>query len=153
MKTGFYSFMYTGEQYFYKTTGVISSITSVGPAIQLSRNARKQSQNMKNKNYIAWYFGVTFFVFCASFFAFRILQHFTPGLAFVRKVKGFPGLFSRSINKTRNLLEMRKVYSECFVFRDMFRKNICEIPVKCEIQKCIDGLICAWRARIELGGF
>ncbi len=52
--------------------------------------------------------------FHATFFAFPISQHFAPGSAFAQKLKGFRGLFFRSINKTRNLPEMRKVYSECF---------------------------------------
>ncbi len=57
----------------------------------------------------------------------------------MRKIKGFCGLFFRSINKTRNSTEMQKVYSECFVFCGVFRKNIREIPVKCEIQKVYAG--------------
>ncbi len=55
--------------------------------------------------------------------------------AFARKLKGFCGLFFRCINKTRNLHEVRKVYSECFVFRGVFRKNFREIPAKCELRK------------------
>ncbi len=62
-------------------------------------------------------------------------SHFTPRLAFARKLKGFRGLLFRSINKTRNSPEMRKVYSECFAFRGVFRKNIREILAKCKIQK------------------
>ncbi len=61
-------------------------------------------------------------------------SHFTPGLAIARKVKGFCGFFFRGINKTRNLHEIQKVYSECFVFCDVFRK----IPAK--YKKCIAGL-------------
>ncbi len=81
-------------------------------------------------------FRVTFFTFCTSFLAFRISQNFAPGLAFARKVKGFRGLFFRGINKTRNLHEIQKVYSECFVFCGVLRKHSRrEIPAKCKIQK------------------
>ncbi len=72
-------------------------------------------------------FRVTFFVFRARFFAFCISQHFVPRSAFVQKFKRFCSLFFRSINKTRNLPEMRKVYGECFVFRGLFCENNCEI--------------------------
>ncbi len=51
-------------------------------------------------------------VFRVTFFAFCISQHFTPGSAFVQKVKGFRGLFFRGINKIRNSHEIRKVYSQ-----------------------------------------
>ncbi len=50
---------------------------------------------------------------CVLCFFFGFLRHFTPGLAFMQKVEGF----------TRNSHEMRKVYSECFIFRDVFCKN------------------------------
>ncbi len=76
-------------------------------------------------------------VFCASFFAFRISQHFTPGLAFAQKLEGFRGLFFRAINKTRNSHEMQKVYSECFVFCGVFREKYSQ-NAKCE--KCIAAL-------------
>ncbi len=78
---------------------------------------------------------VTFFVFRAPFYTFCILQHFAPGSAFVWKLKGFRGLFFCGINKTRNSPEMRKVYSECFIFCGVFCENIREIPAKCEIRK------------------
>ncbi len=61
----------------------------------------------------------------------RILWFIFSWSAFVRKVKGFCGLFFRGINKTQNSYEIRKWYSECFVFR----KNIRKIPAKCEIRK------------------
>ncbi len=54
---------------------------------------------------------------------FRFSQHFVPGSAFTRKLKGFPGLFFHGINKTRNSHEMRKVYSVCFVFCGVFREK------------------------------
>ncbi len=57
-------------------------------------------------------FCVTFFVFCTPFFAFCILQHFAPGSAIARKVKGFHGLFFCGINKTWNSHEIRKVFSQ-----------------------------------------
>ncbi len=57
------------------------------------------------------------------------------GLVFARKVKRLCGLFFRSINKTQNLREIRKVYNECFVFCGVFCENIREIPAKCEIRK------------------
>ncbi len=78
-------------------------------------------------------FSVTFFAFRAPFFAFCISKHFAPGLAW--KLKGLCGLFFRGFNKTQNLHEMRKVYSECFVFCGVFHKNNRKIPVKCEIRK------------------
>ncbi len=45
-------------------------------------------------------------VFRATFFAFRISQHFAAGLTFVRKLKRFRALIFRRINKTRNSHEM-----------------------------------------------
>ncbi len=63
-------------------------------------------------------------VFRTSLFAFRISQHFAPGPAFMRKVKGFCGLFFCGINKTLNSPEMRKVYSEYFIFYGVFSENI-----------------------------
>ncbi len=72
----------------------------------------------KNKKYVVEYF--------ASLFS-----YFVPGSAFVQKVKGLCGLFFHGINKTRNSHEIRKVYSECFVFRGVFRR----IATKCEIRK------------------
>ncbi len=72
---------------------------------------------------------------------FRILRpffhflHFTAGSAFIRKVKGFCSLFFCGINKTRNSHEIRKVQSECFVFRGVFHENTSEISAKCEIGK------------------
>ncbi len=70
-------------------------------------------------------FRITFSEFYAAFFA------FCTGLIFVKKVKGFRGLFFCGINKIRNLHEIRKVYRECFVFRGMF----CEM----RNEKCIAG--------------
>ncbi len=70
-----------------------------------------------------------FFAFYASFFAFRISQHFVPGSAFAQKVKGFRSLFFCDINKIRSSHEIRKAYSERFVFRE----NTYKIPAKCEI--------------------
>ncbi len=56
----------------------------------LSRNMRKHSRNAKNKKCIAGCFSsLFFFAFCASFFIFRIWQHFVLGSKFVRKVEGF----------------------------------------------------------------
>ncbi len=83
---------------------------------------------------------VTFFVFHAPFFAFRISQHFMLGSAFVQKVKGFCGLFFRVINKKQNSHEIEKVYSVCFVFRCEFCENIHKICAKSEIQKIYYGL-------------
>ncbi len=84
-------------------------------------------------------FRVTFFVFRASFFT----SHFTTRSAFTQKVNEFCGLFFRGINKTRNLYDIRKVYSEYFIFRGAFRKNIREIPVKCEIRKVYSRPYCS----------
>ncbi len=44
-------------------------------------------------------FHITFFTFRVIF---RIFQYFAPGLAFSRNVRGFHGLFFRSINETQN---------------------------------------------------
>ncbi len=100
------------------------------PAIHLSQNTRKWSWNVKDEKCTAGYFAWLFSRFTPPFF--RILQHFAPGLAFTQKVKEFRGLFFRGINITQNSHEIRKVYSECFVFRVVFRENICEIPAKYE---------------------
>ncbi len=97
-------------------------------AIHLSQNTRKQSQNAKNEKCIARYFASLF-----SLFAFRSISRQSQHLR--ENSEGFYGLFFRGINKTWNSHEIRKVYSECFVFRGVFRKNICEIPAKCEIRK------------------
>ncbi len=112
------------------------TFTSVRPAAHL------WSQSVKNENCIAGYFTSLFtfrarffFAFCAVSFTFCISQHFAPGSAFARKVKWFRDLFFCGINKARNLHEIWKVYSECFVFPGVFRKTIHEIPAKCEIRK------------------
>ncbi len=68
-------------------------------------------------------FRVIFLVFRARF---RFL-HFAPGLAFLWKVNGFCSLFFCRINKTQNSHEIRKVYSECFVFCGVLRKNTREM--------------------------
>ncbi len=44
-------------------------------------------------------------------------SHFTSGSALAQKLKGFRGLFFRSINKTQNSHEMWKMYCECCIFR------------------------------------
>ncbi len=77
-------------------------------------------------------FRITVFAFHIPLFAFRISQHFMPGSAFARKVKGFRGLLFCDINKTRNLHEIRKVYSECFVFCRVFCENIPNMHAKNE---------------------
>ncbi len=51
-------------------------------------------------------------------------SYFVSGSAFTRKVKGFCSLFFRGINKTQNSHEIRKVYSECFVFVVCFAKTL-----------------------------
>ncbi len=73
-------------------------------------------------------------LFSHPFFHFSHFTAFALGPAFMWKVKDFI-LFFRGINKTRNSHEIRKVYSECFVFCGVFRENIREILVKCEIQR------------------
>ncbi len=75
-------------------------------------------------------------VFHVLFFAFHISQHFAPGPAFMGKLKGFCGLFFRGINKTRNLHEIRKVYSECFTFCGVSRTHSWNV----KYEKCIAGL-------------
>ncbi len=52
-----------------------------------------------------------------------------------QKVVGFCGLFFCGINKTQNLHELQKVYSECFVFCGVFCENICEITAKLRMGK------------------
>ncbi len=56
---------------------------------------------------------------------------FAPGSVFVRKLKGFHSLFFRGINKTWNLHEIRKMFSECFVSRGVSWKTL----AKCEMRK------------------
>ncbi len=90
----------------------------------LSQNTRKWAWNAKNKKCIARYFAP---LFSHSFFRF---SHFALGSAFVRKLNGFYDFIFRSINKTQNSSEMRKVYIECFAFRGvsrMFSQNTCEM--------------------------
>ncbi len=76
-------------------------------------------------------FCATFSPFRTPFFSFGILQHFTPGLAFMHKVKGFCGLFFRGINKTRNWIK----YEKCIVSVLYFVVCFAKIFAKCEIQK------------------
>ncbi len=99
---------------------------------------QQRLQNVKNEKCITCYFSSLSSCFVTLFFPFHILQHFVLGSAFTQKFKRFRGLFFRGINKIRNLHEIRKVYSECFIFHGMFCENIPKIPVKYE--KCIAGL-------------
>ncbi len=73
------------------------------------------SQNTKNEKCIVDYFA-------------SIFLNFAPrqGWHLRDKSKDF-------FSETQNLNEIRKVYSECFVFYGVYRKNTCEIPAKCEI--------------------
>ncbi len=89
----------------------------------------------KNKKRIAAYFVS---LFSRPFFYFSHFAAFCTRSAFAGKVKGFRGLFFRGINKTRNLHEIRKMHSECFVFCGVFRENIRKISMKYE--KCLAGL-------------
>ncbi len=78
---------------------------------------QKWERNAKNEKYV----GDTLRHF------FRISQHFVPGSAFARRLKGFRGLFFCGINKKRNSPEMRNAYNECFAFYGVFRENIREM--------------------------
>ncbi len=80
-------------------------------------------------------------VFCITFFAFRISQHFTPGSAFARKLKGLRGLFFRSINKTRNSHEMRKYIVSVSYFVVYYAKTFAKYPQNAKYEKCIASLI------------
>ncbi len=95
------------------------------PAKHLSPNMWKWAQNVKNKKCISGYFAPLFSYFVALF------SLFVPESAFVRKLQGFCGLFFQGINKTRNSHEIRKVYSQCFVFRCVF------CPKDARSAKCI----------------
>ncbi len=87
-------------------------------------------------------------VFCVTSFAslfllFAFCSILYQGWHSCEKYKGFCGLFFRGINKTRNSHEIRKVYSECFIFCGVFcEKNISEIPAKCEAQILTFSKIC-----------
>ncbi len=66
-------------------------------------------------------------VLCHFFHILRLFLrflHFAPWSAFARKVKEFHRLFFCDINKTRNSREIRKVYSECFIFCDVFHEFV-----------------------------
>ncbi len=58
----------------------------------------KKITKCKKQKVCSGVFYVTFLRSAPRFFHFS--QHFAPGLTFVRKVKGFRGLFFRGINKT-----------------------------------------------------
>ncbi len=70
---------------------------------------------------------------CIAEYFVSLFLRFLPGSALTRKVKRFHSLFFRGINKTRNLHEIQKVYSERFIFCGVFRENTPKIPMKCEI--------------------
>ncbi len=86
-------------------------------AIHLSQNMQKWVRNAKKRKVYSRVLCATLFVFHDLFLVFCISQHFAPGSAFAWKLKGFCGLFFRGIN------EMRKVYSECFIFHSVFREK------------------------------
>ncbi len=95
----------------------------VRPTVHLSQN----KQNRRKMKRVCRGILCHFFRISRPFFHF---SHFAPGSAFARKLKGFRGLFFRSVNKTQNLPKMRKVYSECFAFCGVSRKhlrNSCEM--------------------------
>ncbi len=83
-------------------------------ATHLSRNMRKRSRNAKNKKGIR---GISRHFFSILCLIFCILCH---GWYLREKSNDF-------LNEIWNLNEMRKVYSECFVFSH-------ETPTKCEIR-------------------
>ncbi len=119
-----------------KTQHFCLQITSFGHyfivrlALHLSQNTSKQTRNAKNKKCIAGFLRHFFHIswpFC--------FLHFAPGSALARKLNRILWFIFCDINKTQNSHELRKLYSECFVFRVVFRENIRKIPAKCEIRK------------------
>ncbi len=108
-----------------------STISKVGYTLS-AKYAKTIAKGEKQKVY-SGVLCVTFFAFRIPFFTFHISQHFAPGSAIAQKVVGFCG-----INKTQKSCEIQKMYSECFVFRVMFRENIRKILVK--YKKGIAGL-------------
>ncbi len=107
-------------------TNIMNSNVSPRLAIHLSWNMQKWVRNAKKERCIAGYFVSLYSLFTPLF------SHFVPGSAFTRKVKGFRGSFFHGINKTWNSYEMRKVYSECFVFCGVF---FAKILAKCKMRK------------------
>ncbi len=112
-------------------SAAVSHIKSACKLIRLAthvlQNIRKHSQNVKNKKCIAWYFASLFSCFMPHFlhFVFHSILH--QGRHLQEKSKDF-------LNKTRNLNEMWKAYSEYFVFCGVCHKNTHEIPTKCELR-------------------
>ncbi len=94
---------------YARNTKYEKCIAGLRLATHLLQNTWKRSQNAKNEKRVARYF--------ASLFS-----RFAQGSVFAQKAKEFCGLFFRNINKTRNSYEIRKVYSECFIFRVVFRE-------------------------------
>ncbi len=113
-------------------TDLLRNILPLRPAIHLSRNMEKWVQKTRSVQR-----GISRDLCQVSFCIFRF-SHFVPGSAFMRKQKGFRGLFFCGINKTQNSPGVRKVYSECFAFRGVFLENIRKIHAKYD--KCIADL-------------
>ncbi len=88
--------------------------------------------HLSHEKCIAGYFTS---LFCVSRPFFRF-SHFVPGSAFAPKGKEFCGLFFCGINTIRNLHEIQKVYSKCFVFCGVSRKHSQDT----KYEKCIAGL-------------
>ncbi len=81
---------------------VIFSRYSAYPLGRLYTYCKIRENECEKQKVYSWVFHMTFFAFRAPFFAFCISQHFAPGLAFARTLKGFRGSFFRGINKTRS---------------------------------------------------
>ncbi len=112
------------------------SLSIIKPAVHLSRHMQKWMQNAKNNKCIAKYFAPLFSQFCTPFPLLAFHSMSQQGWHSQENWKDFVGGFC-GINKTRNSHEMRKVYSECFLFHCVFReKHLWN--AKCE--NCVAGL-------------
>ncbi len=102
----------------------------------ITKYAKTIAKSEKQKVY-SGVFHVTFFTFCASFFAFHSISR--QGQHSRRKSKDFVVYFFPALIKHK----LRMKYKKCIVnvsYFVVFFENIREIPAKCEIWKCIAGL-------------
>ncbi len=98
-------------------------------AKKLTQNAKKLTQNAKN-----WHEVPPLYTFCFLHFAsFLFVSHFAPFHTRSGVLINCQKYFIVYFFSTRNLNEIRKLYSRCFVFYNVFRENIRKIHAKCEI--------------------
>ncbi len=108
-----------------------------GLVIHLLRNNMKMITKCKKWKVYSELFCVTFFAFYATFFAFHILQHFAPGSAFVRKVKGFRGLFSTVLIKHEICMKYEKYIVSVSYFVVCFSKTFVKYLGNVKYKKCM----------------